>query len=236
MGPRIGRAAGAVMLLVPPLLLLFASSPSTSPLATWHNYSIAIESTSGSFTGVASTRQDVPVGSQPSTGCDATYFSGNPVYQTQWVDDADGANWLELGTGHQCADTKRYWYWGYALGGVWYPLGEQAGVVNGDTHTFRISEAFNGTATVVLWQVDGTTKASISSSATYVRVDAGLESYAPPPAYVNSFTVSGLGAQRNGGSFVSWSGEDSSSVTVSGMCGKWISPTAWSAAESNPCL
>jgi hypothetical protein len=140
------------------------------------------------------------------------------------------------GTGHQCNDQYRYWYWGYgANNGTWYPLGDHTGITNGVAHTFKISEAFNGTNEVVLWQIDGSTKASINSSATYGQDRAGLESWVAPPTYINVFNISSLKAQRNGGSFANWSGKDSTLVTNSAMCGKWISAITWNAGESNPC-
>ena len=61
-------------------------------------------------------------------------------------------------------------------------------------------------------------------------------SCAAPPTYINSYNTSLRKAQRNGGSFVDWSGKDSSWVSSSAMCGTWVSATSWQAAESNPCV
>jgi hypothetical protein len=82
-------------------LTVFAAQPAWA--VTWHNYSVAFETTFGGFTGLSAYRKDVHVGSQPSTGCSAPY-TGGPIYQTEWVSDSDGQRWLELGTGHQCND------------------------------------------------------------------------------------------------------------------------------------
>lgn len=60
-------------------------------------------------------------------GCEA-HYTGNPVYQTQWMLITSNAqNWIELGTGHQCSDTLGYWFWGYGYLGDWYPQGSLAG-------------------------------------------------------------------------------------------------------------
>ncbi len=107
---------------------------------SFHSYSVASQTTpSGAFTGVATTRQDVPVANIPDTGCSG-YFSGNPVYQTEWIYiTSDGANWLELGTGHQCMNTLVYWYAGYGFAGTWHPLWEESGITPAG-HDFQIYE------------------------------------------------------------------------------------------------
>lgn len=217
-------------------LLVFVALPFTSASAAgYHVYSGALESSSGSFTGVSSHRLDSPVGGQAASGCSAPY-TGVPMYQTEWVLlTSDALNWRELGTGHQCNDTYRYWYWGYGVNGNWYSLGYQTGVANGVAHTFKIVRSFNGTANVFYYQVDGVNKGSLTSSATGAYVEVGLESYSVPPSYLNATSVSSLQVQRSGGSFVNFSGRDGTHVTDSRVCGKWLSDTNWQYAQATPC-
>jgi hypothetical protein len=95
--------------------------------SAFHKYSSAWENTPSEipFTGVNEVRNDVSISGIPNDGC-STPITGTPVYQPEWVVQTSNSDtWTELGTGHQCGDTFRYWYWlegapglpnGYLLG------------------------------------------------------------------------------------------------------------------------
>lgn len=224
---RISRVkAGLVAALVAYSMVLALSATG----AAFHEYSIGYENTGSGFTGIQVTRTDRAVTGQPSTGCSSPY-TGSPVYQTQWV--GGGSNWRELGTGHQCNDTYRYWFWGYGYNGTWVSLGYQTGIVNNQIHTFQISRAPVGADTRYLYRIDGVTKGSLTSSATFGEVLTGLESYAAN-ANVVLYSHATLKYQKNDGSFLSWSGQDSSIVGTS-MCGNWIGNTTWQAGQGTGC-
>ena len=197
------------------------TSPVASMAVTFHGYSIAVESTGGSgFSGVASTRPNKAVSGLPQTGC-SQYFSGNPVYETEWVIlTADALNWHELGTGHQCGDANHFYYWGYGVNGVWNAINTEPNATTSGTHIFRIYRV-NSTRTE-FW-IDGITKGSLTSSATGTSVHVGLESYyqtATVPGYANT----ALAYEKNL-SFSSWSGRDGT-VVNSPLCGLWNSDTS----------
>lgn len=129
------RIAGALAVAVP---LALAVAPSAVGDGNFHGYSVGQETSyAGEYAGLGVTRVDRAVDGQANTGC-GDYFTGNPVYQTQWVSLPGPGDWIEVGTGHQCGDTKRYWFWGYGQGGDWNPIGVRGGVNNGESHRFVI--------------------------------------------------------------------------------------------------
>jgi hypothetical protein len=173
------------------------------------------------------------VSGQESTGCSSPY-AGNPVYETAWLlITSDAQNWDEMGVGHQCNDTYRYYYWGYGENGTWYSVGTSTGAVNGTNHTYQISRSFTGTHYYNFWTLDGQVKASVLSIQRGVYDEAGLESYSSP-ATVNGYTSNTLKYQLNEGSFASWSGRDTNTVDSS-MCGSWASDTSWNSGEHVSC-
>jgi hypothetical protein len=199
--------------------------------SNFHGYSTASENSAlGQYTGIRVTRLDRAVSSQPATGC-TQLFSGDPVYQTQWlIITDDAANWLELGTGHQCNDAIRYWFWGVGYLGGWFPLGTQLNITNGESHRFAIRKTGSNT----LWLIDGVTKETQPAS-TGRYISTGLESYSGA-AGVNTYTHNTLQRTTNGSqTWVDWAGFDASSVTGAGMCGGWNSATSWRAAENHAC-
>jgi len=175
------------------------------------------------YTGVKAYRVDEAVSGQPSDGCSVP-ISGTPVYQPIWVINYD-TSWKELGTGHQCNDTYRYWYWGYGTSsGTFTLLGYQHPISNGSSHTFEISRVYEGRE-MYEWFVDGVEKKYLYSSWTGNEVEVGLESYASG-ANVVEYLNSSLKYQLNDGTFQNWAGQDGSRVD-SNMCGNWSGATAW---------
>ncbi|MFN8082307.1 MAG: hypothetical protein U0Q19_22330 [Kineosporiaceae bacterium] len=219
-----------IALLVAALSLV---APRPALAATFHEYSTVSESSAGSgYTGVSSARFDQHFTGIPSTGCSSRY-SGSPVYQTQWVLlTSDAKNWRELGTGHQCNDTYRYWFWGYGSAGTWYPLGGVSNITNGSTHTFTISRSFTGTSNTYIWTIDSTNRATMTSSASGPYVQAGLESYAS--AASGRYSLTTLRFQRNGGTMSAWAGRDGVTVN-STMCGRWVSDTSRVVGQNVSC-
>lgn len=167
----------------------------------------------------------------PSTGCSSPY-TGNPVHQTQWIIINSGS-WREIGTGHQCNDTYRYWFWGYGLNGTWVSLGYQTGITNGQVRTFEIRRSLLGHENRHVFLVGGAAKANLVSDATGIQVEAGLESYAAN-ANVVYHSYGSLQYQKNNGAFAYWAGKDASSVGSS-MCGSWGSSTQWNAGQGGGC-
>lgn len=190
----------------------------------FHRYSQGDENSGAGFTGLKSNRVDRSMTGLPSDGCSSPY-SGHPVYQTQWVMDDAGQTWREIGTGHQCNDTYRYWFWGYGLNGAWHSLGTQAGIMNGVIHTFQIYRTFIGSNTYY-FKIDSSVKGIVASDWTGGLVRVGLESYAAG-ANVPAHNATALQYQKNNGTFAFWSGRDAQLVN-SGMCGAWgAGDAAW---------
>jgi hypothetical protein len=210
------------------MVMLYAG---TASAFAFHKYSQADDNGYvNHYTGLSVTRPDRGV-TQAETGC-GSFYSGNPVYQTQWVlITSDAQNWIELGTGHQCADTKRYWFWGYGYLGDWYPQGEQGGQTNGQTHTFRIVRS---SGSIWTWRVDGTSKGTMTWADQGARVRTGLESYGSA-AVVSKYNQYDLEYTLDQGAWTSWSGFDNSSVGAPEMCGGWNTATSWRSSENSPC-
>lgn len=144
---------------------------------------------------------------------------------------SNGQNWIELGTGHQCADALRYWYWGYGYQGDWYPLGEPSGRAAGVKHTFRTVRSGGST-----WKfrIDGTVKGSMTWADQGARVRTGLESYGGS-AVVTKYKQSDLKSTIDQGSWTNWSGFDGSIVDAPEMCGGWNTASSWRSSENSPC-
>jgi hypothetical protein len=139
-----------------------------------------------------------------------------------WVIHGAG-QWRELGTGHQCGQNFVYWFWGYAVGGVWNPIAYQGGINTNQSHDFMIRR-LNGTN--VQFIIDGVIKSGLTESwPTAVRVEAGIESYAVNASvYYGTFA---LAAQRNDGAFQPWAGRDFAEKIGAIMCGKWTADTTY---------
>jgi hypothetical protein len=212
-------------------LLTLMMPPTESSYADngFHGYSAAYElSLSGQYTGVQTTRIDQYIFSQPATGCTQN-FAGDPVFQSEWIlITPDAANWLEIGTGHQCNDQYRYWFSGYGYLGVWVPVAIQVGVVNGQSHAFTIGKQ----GSTYYFHRDFTSMGSQQSSFGS-SVSSGLESYASA-AIVGTYSHSNLQYIR-GTTYYPWAGFDDSVVDAAQMCGGWNSQTSWRVAEWQSC-
>lgn len=120
------------------LMLIVAPSVSAAPgWTSFHGHAMGEEESGDRFTGGRVTRTDVEVISDKGGYCGEPY-EGYPVYQTMWIVlNSSYSNWIELGTGHQCAGDWVYWFWGYGYNGNWHPLGEQT-VNSHNQHTFYL--------------------------------------------------------------------------------------------------
>lgn len=200
---------------------------SASAVFAFHEYSVGYEINLANCASIAVTRSDVAV-TQNQTGCQA-YFTGNAIYQTESLVDNYAQKWLEIGTGHQCADTWRYHYWGVASGGMWTSLGTED-FSSLTSHTYRIVRSG------LCWEfkIDTTSKdIYCSTHGGYDQAHAGLESYAPS-GYVVAYSNSNLQYKHGSSGWVDWSGRDGMSVGSS-MCGHWASDTDWHSAEAASC-
>jgi hypothetical protein len=157
---------------------------------------------------------------------------GDPVYQSEWLNiTSDAKNWLELGTGHQCADTLRWWYWGYGYAGQWYALGSVYGPTNGQSHGFSIVRDNTG---LYHFEIDGIRRGTQGSSEAQ-QIYTGLESYSSV-ANVNAYTHHNLQYSKNTAfAWNNWSGRDNQAVGYPPMCGRWLSDTSWSLAQAHSC-
>lgn len=93
-------------------LVLALSVCSPASAAGLHRYMRAVESTTA-YKALSVDHKDA-VGQEvgvPHDGC-TNFYSGSPIYQTQWIQSLDAQTWLEIGTGHQCDNTKVYRYIG----------------------------------------------------------------------------------------------------------------------------
>lgn len=223
---RTGRAACLVALMA----LIVSLSVVKAEAAGFHAYSIAGDTNHTYYTGTQNTRVDKHV-VVANTGCSA-YYTGNPIYQTQWVLLSDDAkNWMEFGAGHQCADDKVYWYMGYGTAGAWYPIYEV------DNPTENVSRAYKIKRTEgSLWgfYVGGTRYAWTVWDRSGVYVQSGIESYDQNGA-LTSYTHSSLQYTRLEGAWTDWQSRDYSLVSSSEMCGGWNSDTSWRMSENRTC-
>src|SRR5690348_818264 len=160
----------------------------------FHGYSRAQEDSSlGQYTGIRVNRADHVVTGQQATGC-TSVFAGDPVYQTEWmILTDDGDNWLEIGTGHQCNDAVRYWYWGVGYLGGWFPQGYTLDIADGTSHHFAILD----TGPNVYFYIDGVSQYTQPAS-TAELLQTGLESYSTT-SHVTSYTHNALQRTINGG-------------------------------------
>lgn len=213
-------------------LAMLAVEPAAAQ-SSFHRYSVAYETSfPGAFTGVSVVRDDVGLHTQ-GNGCFMP-FSGTPVYQTQWVilpSTGGGQNWMEIGTGHQCSDLFRYWFWGYGFDGLWYPVGTQSGIGPG-THRFQV---YRHSGNQWDWYIDASHMAGpLSWTNIGNQVRAGLESY-DGFAVVSNHTYRELQMTVNQSPWTNWAGMDFSDVTSAPMCGGWNNATQWRASENSPC-
>lgn len=217
------------LLLVAALTILFTPSH-LAHAQNIHRYSIGVEWTADDYVGVRQYRLDRVPGGIPETGCTRPY-SGSPVYQTQWVQDPNGANWVEIGTGHQCNSTFRYHFYGYGWNSTFYSLGWTQ-IWSDSYHTFDVHRR-HGT-TDYFWLIDGNIRTSLAWATSFERVAAGLESYADN-ANVYKYTGMNLEHRRYWwDSWFPWAGYDSNSVEYP-LCGTWSSATDWVAGQYANC-
>jgi hypothetical protein len=91
-------------------------TPLTASASGFHEYATAFETSGNS--GMYSTHIVQGVSNQASDGC-STPYSGTPVYETEWLlFNSNATTWDEVGVGHQCNDSYRYFYWGYGYNGA----------------------------------------------------------------------------------------------------------------------
>ncbi len=216
-------------LLAASALVLSAGMASASD--GFHQYSLAYESSRDyTYYGVRLFRQDNNPGGLPADGCNAP-FTGHPVYQTQWVIfNTTATDWVEGGTGHQCAGNYRYRFWGYGGAGNWYPQGTQQIT---ETYVRRQHSLWRDLAYRWDYVVDASTIGD--NFVTWNRVgiaSAGLESYVTGAA-VGAHSYDTLRYLRSE-TWSNWDGRDRSAVN-SEMCGRWVSDTEWSAAQNRSC-
>jgi hypothetical protein len=199
----------------------------------FHRYSHGDETTGAGFTGARVVRIDRVATNVPNDGCGGPY-QGHPTYLTMWVQNDAATNWRELGTGQQCAGNMRYWFWGYGLNGGWFPQGSQQGIVMGVNRAFEIRHAFDGQNTRTYWYISGTLKGSIQSSATFDRVNVGLESYGQGTNLAKT-NFHSLQYQKNLGALQWFAGQDAQRVDA-GVCGQWTAATTWgNVGKGNGC-
>lgn len=197
----------------------------------FHYFSSAMEDTGAGFTGVKEYRSNQAVSGIPNTGC-TTHYSGNPVYQTMWINIAAG-QWYELGTAHQCGDTFRYYFWGYGVNGNWYPIGEEDNVTNGQSKWFSINRVNHGQNFSFDFRVNGTLKGQVINQTSGTKVVVLLESYAQNAS--TKFAEVELQYQKNDGAWTFWTGRDDTNIDAV-MCGRWVTDRYFVAGQpSNIC-
>ena len=205
---------------------------SVDPLASFHDYSHAWESSS-TYQGMDNNRVDQAVAGLPNANCSSPY-GATVVYETMWYQTSPGNN-FELGTGHQCQDQYRYWYWGFSVNGTWSSLGYQTGISNGVSHAFhvrKVNSGFNGWQ--VYYEIDGVVKKTYATNSTLSNdLDVGLESYCSN-CTVTEYLNQQLQYQQSG-TWYYWSGEDGHQVNYPPMCGYWQSQSIWVSGQGTPC-
>lgn len=199
----------------------------------FHRYSGGGENNTNADRGVQVTRWDNEMAGIPNDGC-TNPISGHPMYQSQWLITSTG--WIEMGTGHQCNDDNRYWYWGYGTSN--WTLIDWRAIPGTQKHKFRLERADTNT-----WRffVDATQMTgTVAWNTTGVRVEAGLESWA-----ANGQTLNGgnpgtqnyeLMAYKNGlNAWVYWAGQDYTLGPNPPLCGNWVIATTWRSGANVVC-
>ncbi len=145
------------------------------------------------------------------------------------------SNFYELGTGHQCNDQYRYWYWGLSANGQWTSLGSQAGITNGVQHLFRMDRQATGQSTyAIYYRIDGVTKRTFTTGAVVGTVlDVGLESYCQG-CVVDGYSNQDL-KYLKAGVWSFWAGQDGQQANDPPMCGHWAGVTVWWSGEEAAC-
>jgi hypothetical protein len=228
-----GRQRARLHLLRWPLAALLTAALLATPALpagaqSTHTYAVAYDVSEGTnYTGLIVYRYDNPdwqISPSPDGICEQ--FEITPIaYQTEWVIFSSG-DWVEIGTGHRC-NGFRYWYWGYALNGVWHRLGTRTGL----TTTARDFRLWRRPPNYWDWWIENTRMSRLWYDVPPVgdQVAAGVESYdafavIPESAFAN------LRYSVRDGAFVYWSGRDAQRRDT-GMCGRWTSDTRWLGGE-----
>ncbi len=217
--------------------MMAAREQSVRPVAAagFHVYSRSWENDASklAFTGVNEVRDDLSISGIPMDGCTLP-LTGTEVYQPEWVMfGADWTEWTELGTVHQCGDTKRWWYWGHYWNSGFSSSIHSQLTGPGPTHRFFI---FNADATHCIWSANidatqlGTFPQPCGGGA---KVSAGLESYVSG-AVVPANHAGDLKYSQNYQPYAYWDG-DGSEIEGPWMCGFWVNAWTWSNAENTPC-
>ncbi len=188
------------------------------------------------YHGVATTRSEA----LSITGLPTAYpacvqsYSSSPVYTTQWLNmngAAVDSNAMEIGTGHQCANNYRYWYWGYQWGTTWHEIGNQT-IYGTTTHTFWMTKV--GTS---LWNynIDGVTMGSLNwpLAGPGVAALAGLESYCSG-CTISTHSYSNTRVRAVDGNWyqMNW---PAVIVDPAPMDGTWYSPHQLNACQNASC-
>lgn len=182
--------------------------------AGFHQYSTGYDTSDSNYSGVKATRKDLSIS---SSVC---------VYQPIWMANGSGQT-NELGSeyGPNCVFANDTWYWGYQTGPNTFIPGGSRALTPGQNHIFSIYYY----AGYYYFYVDSTLMWDRSDNQYFTYVQAGLESY-DSAASVPAFQDSSLQYTSAGGSWKSWSGEDSHNVGTN-MCGHWVSASNWQAGE-----
>lgn len=231
-------------MLVSAVLLLGAAGAGATH-TDFHGYSYARESSRGhTYVGVSVVRPENNPGNLPSDGC-SQFFSGHPVYQTQWIVLFGRYRWIEFGTGHQCRSQFQYRFAGYAWDAdpsvrTWRPTYTQRIASPTDFPTTRRFSLFrSGTNDTWGAYLDGPRIHSIVNWRASGVAEAGLESY-QPTATVGKHQYGALQFRRDD-AWHRFDSQDFSRVTPRPqMCGTWSSNASnaawfWYAAQSRTC-
>ena len=217
------------------VLTLMLNTVAPASAAGFHAYSVAYyHGHAYALTGMLTVRQDVSISVSAGTTC-TTPFTGTPVYVSEWVIfSTDLANFVELGTGHQC-NGFTYRYWGYSSASNWYPYGTQTVTPDSNTHYFDIHRLSSGGTAWWYWLIDGVQKSTLGWNQAGVWDEVGLESYdqnATAPVH----TYDQLQFTFAEGPWYYFDSANTTSGVNTGVCGAWTTfPTTWRASEGVSC-
>jgi len=115
------------------------------------------------------------------------------------------------------------------------PLGHQAGIANGNQHTFRMERVLTSIGgQQIYYRIDGDLKKMYpTSSSNFETLDLGLESYCEA-CTVNDYTNQSLKYKKNDAWF-NWAGRDGKQVNDPPMCGSWVADTSWRSGQEAAC-
>lgn len=221
----MSRLLSRLLVALPVLAMaLMIGGPTPRAEAAGGGIAVAQEDDYYPITGVDTTRDDVSISGIPWTNCfpvPATdqWNDDGMVLQRERVQGGSYKNYVAFGTSHQCGDTIRFWYWGYAQNNIWHLVSWRE-VGPGPTHRFFV---FRDPNTWWYANIDTTLVGTFTYNlmGKLAQVDLWSNTPATVPAYGNY----ALGYSEGYQPYQYWDGQDFASHSGN-TCHRWLSNNA----------